>query len=164
MKVVTSRFGELEVREEEIFTVVRPIPGFPDTTRYFFIERKNIAPFKWMQSVEEDNLTFVVVEPHTFFHDYDPHIGTFDLEETGLPKNEPPFLLVIVVLPEDLTKMTANLKGPLVFNLKDRKFKQSFIETEKYTVREFIVDGIKRKEEARLKEQKKSGAESSESL
>ena len=107
MKVATSRFGELEVREEEIFTAVRPVPGFPNSTRFFFIERKNIAPFKWMQSTEEDDLTFVVVEPHNFFHDYDPRVGVFDLEEIGLEKGEAPFVLVIVVLPEDLTKMTA---------------------------------------------------------
>lgn len=157
VKVATSRFGDVDVRDEEIFTAVRPVPGFPDSQKYFFIERKNIAPFKWMQSAQEPDLTFVVVEPGQFFHDYKPRIGTFDIEEIGLKSQKDVFILVIVVLPEDLTKMTANLKGPLIFNLKGRRFQQSFIETEQYTVRESIVEGIKRKEKARLEEQKESG-------
>ncbi|MEW6201247.1 MAG: flagellar assembly protein FliW [bacterium] len=152
MIVNTSRFGEIEVREEELFTAVHTVPGFPNSTHYFFIERKNIAPFKWMQSVEEQDLTFVVVEPHHFFHDYTLHLSTFDLEELGIRRGEEIYLLVIVVLPEDLTKMTANLRGPLVFNLKDRCFKQVFVEGEKYTVRESILEGIRRKEEAKIKE------------
>ncbi|MFH1538747.1 MAG: flagellar assembly protein FliW [bacterium] len=159
MKVVTSRFGDVDVRDEEIFTAVRPLPGFSESTQFFFIERKNIAPFKWMQSVQEPDLTFVVVEPGQFFHDYEPRIGTFDIEEIGSKNQKDVFLLVIVVLPEDLTKMTANLRGPLVFNLKGRQFKQSFIETDQYTVRESIVEGIKKKEKARLEEQQKSEAQ-----
>lgn len=158
VKVATSRFGDVDVRDDELFTAVRPLPGFANSSQYFFIERKNIAPFKWMQSVQESDLTFVVVEPNQFFHDYEPRIGAFDVEEVGLKSAKDVFILTIVVLPEDLTKMTANLKGPLVFNLKERKFKQSFIETDQYTVRESIVDGIKRKEKARLDEQKKSEA------
>ncbi|MEW5945502.1 MAG: flagellar assembly protein FliW [bacterium] len=163
MKVVASRFGELEVREEEIFTAVRTLPGFPNSSRYFFIERRNIAPFRWMQSADEPDLTFVVVEPDKFFHDYEPRVGAFDLEEIGLGRGEQPFVLVIVVLPEDLTKMTANLKGPLMFNLKERKFKQAFIETEKYTVRESIIEGIRRKEKARLEGEEGTGAKSTKS-
>lgn len=157
VKLATSRFGEIEVREEELFSCVRPIPGFPNSKRFFFIERKNIAPFKWMQSVDEAELTFVVVEPSMFFHDYTPHVGAFDLEEVGLKSQKDMYLLVIVVLPEDLTKMTANLKGPLVFNIRDRQFKQAFIETDQFSVRESIVEGIRRKEQVRLDQEKQQG-------
>ena len=144
----------MEVADNEVFTATVPVPGFPDSKRYFFIERDKIAPFKWLQSIDDPELTFVVVEPHHFFYDYEPRFGAFDLKEIGLNQNERPLIMAIVVLPEDLTKMTANLRGPLIINPGGRQFKQVFIETDRWSVRESIVEGIKRKESAKIEEQK----------
>ncbi|MFA6451365.1 MAG: flagellar assembly protein FliW [bacterium] len=152
MKVATTRFGELEITEEQIYTLVTPIPGFPATKSFFFIQKEKIAPFQWMQSIEESGVTFVVVEPRHFFHDYFPKIGMTELKEIGLDKVEESLLMAIVVLPEDMTKMTANLRGPLVINSVTRAMKQVFIENERWTVREFIVEGIRRKEQFALSE------------
>ena len=154
MKVNTSHFGEMDVQDDQVLTATAPIPGFPDSKQYFFIERDNIKPFKWLQSADDDSLTFVVVETATFFHDYEPKFGAFDLKEIGLSNNEGLVVLAIVVLPEDLTKMTANLRGPIILNPKDRLFKQVFIETDRWTVRESIVDAIKRKELAAIEKNK----------
>ena len=156
MKVVTARFGELEIAEEQIYTLVSPIPGFPATKSFFFIQKEKIAPFQWMQSIEESGVTFVVVEPHHFFHDYFPAIGSGELRELGLEKIEESLLMTIVVLPEDMTKMTANLRGPLLINNGTRRMKQVFLESDKWTVKESIVEGIRRKEQAALE---KKGAE-----
>ncbi len=95
-------------------------------------------------------MTFVVVEPNRFFYDYDPLVSVVDLEKLSLNNVEEGKFFAIVVLPDDLTKMTANLKAPLVFNLEKRIFKQVFLETDKYTVRENILEGIKRSESIKL--------------
>jgi flagellar assembly factor FliW len=150
VKVTTTRFGEVEVAEEQIYTLTAPVPGFPATKRFFFIQKEKIAPFQWMQSIEEGELTFVVVGPHQFFHDYSPAIGMAELKELGMERVEEALLMVIVVLPEDMTKMTANLRGPLVINNADRKMKQVFMESDRWTVRESIVEGIRRKEQAAM--------------
>jgi flagellar assembly factor FliW len=152
LKLMTTHFGEVEVAESDIFTATVPVPGFPDSTRYFIIERDKIAPFKWLQSADDPGLTFVVVEPPQFFHDYKPKFGAFDLKEIGLGPLEEALLMAIVVLPEDLTQMTANLRGPLVMNPKKKLFKQVFIETDRWGVRESIVEAIKRKEKAIIEE------------
>jgi flagellar assembly factor FliW len=152
LKVTTAHFGEIEIAETDIFNATVPVPGFPDSKRYFFIEREKIAPFKWLQSADDPGLTFVVVEPHNFFHDFDPKFGAFDLKEIGLGPQEEATLMAIVVLPEDLTQMTANLRGPLIMNNKKKLFKQVFIETDRWGVRESIVEAIKRKEKAIIEE------------
>jgi flagellar assembly factor FliW len=107
-----------------------------------------------MQSIEEGDLTFVVVEPQNFFHDYYPAIGKTELKELGIERVEEALVMAIVVLPEDMTKMTANLRGPLVINAAARRMKQMFIENERWTVRESIVEGIRRKEQAMLENKK----------
>jgi flagellar assembly factor FliW len=152
VKVTTARFGELEITEEQIYTLTAPIPGFPATKSFFFIQKENIAPFQWMQSIEESDLTFVVVEPRHFFHDFSPAIGNTELKELGLARVEEAMLMAIVVLPEDMTKMTANLRGPLVINGAARRMKQVFTESDRWTVRESIVEGIRRKEQAMLEQ------------
>ena len=154
MKVKTAHFGEVEVSEDNIYKAVAPVPGFPDSSQFFFIERDKIKPFRWLQSVEDENLTFVVVEPSNFFHDYDPKFGAFDLKQIGITRQEDTLIMAIVVLPDDLAKMTANLRGPLIINPKTKLFKQVFIETDRWTVRESIVEGIKRKERAAIEQQK----------
>ena len=154
--VKTTHFGDVEVTDEQIFTATVPVPGFPDSKRFFFIERDKIKPFKWLQSADDGALTFVVVEPGTFFHDFEPKIGAFDIKEIGLSRQDEALMMVIVVLPDDLSKMTANLRGPLIINVRDRLFKQVFIETDRWTVRESILEGIKRRELAALEAQKKA--------
>jgi len=154
VKVTTARFGELEITEEQIYILASPIPGFPTTKSFFFIQKENIAPFQWMQSIEESDLTFVVVEPRYFFHDYYPAISGGELKELGIGRVEEAMLMVIVVLPEDMTKMTANLRGPLVINSATRRMKQVFIESDKWTVKESIVEGIRKKEQAMLEKKK----------
>lgn len=158
MKVTTTRFGELEVAENEVYELTSALPGFPETKSFFFIQKDKIAPFQWMQSVEEANLTFVVVEPYHFFHDYYPKISAFDAREIGAEVAEDIRLFAIVVLPEDMTKMTANLRGPLILNSKELKLKQVFIETDRWTVRESIVEAIKRKEQAAIEKSKQEKA------
>jgi flagellar assembly factor FliW len=160
VKVVTTRFGEIEVGSDQVYELTSPLPGFPVTKNFFFIQKEKIAPFKWMQSIEEPDVTFVVVEPHNFFHDYFPQIPNFELKEVGLDRAEDVHFLVIVVLPEDMTKMTANLRGPLVINQGKLKMKQVFIESEQWSVRESIVEGIKRKERAALEKKQQEDAQS----
>jgi len=161
VKVPTTRFGEVEVDDNDVFELASPIPGFPKTTNFFFIQKDNIKPFKWMQSVQEPELTFVVVEPYHFFHDYVPQISIYDANEIGASTVEEMTLLVIVVLPEDLTKMTANLRGPLILNRNTRQMKQVFIDSDKWGVRESIVEAIKRKEEAALEKNKQEQSKKS---
>ncbi len=160
MKVVTSRFGEIEISEEQVYTLAAPLPGFPNTKQFFFIRNEKITPFEWMQSIEEGEVTFVVVEPRHFFHDYFPQISVSELKDIDLEKSDDYLLMSIVVLPEDMTKMTANLRGPLVINNKLKRMKQVFIETDQWTVRESIVEGIRRKEQAAIEKKRLDEAQS----
>lgn len=148
MIISTQRFGDLEVAEKDVMKMTSPLPGFPTTQNFFFLQKDSIKPFKWMQSVQEPALTFVVVEPQYFFHDYAPVLNGFDLKEVDADTLDDIDIIVIVVLPEDMSKMTANLKGPLIINKTAGKMKQVFIDTDRWTVRESILEGIKRKEAA----------------
>jgi flagellar assembly factor FliW len=75
MRVETSRFGELEVDESSVINMPRGPIGFEDYTRFVLIEHRPDTEFRWMQSIDESTLAFVVVDPSKFFKDYEVEIS-----------------------------------------------------------------------------------------
>ena len=69
----------------------------------------------------------------------------------GIDKPEDVFVLVVLTVPSDLTKMTANLKAPLVINTDTRKGCQIIVNNEEYQVRYNVYDYVQslKKEEGK---------------
>ena len=67
MLIESYRFGPLEIPEEKIIAMERPILGFEGLRKFCLIEMEELSPFLWMQSTEEPNVAFLVANPSTFF-------------------------------------------------------------------------------------------------
>ena len=52
---------------------------------------------------------------------------------------------VIVTVPSNPQNMTANLKAPLIFNLKNRRGKQVILNTSSYTTRHNIMEEVRKR-------------------
>ena len=63
MKVETTRFGTIEVKEEEVVTLVEGLLGFSECTRFTMFSDEIGEPFQWLQSLDNPSLAFVVVDP-----------------------------------------------------------------------------------------------------
>lgn len=144
LKCETTRFGQIEVDESEIITFPSGILGFEQARRYVLIERDQKSPFRYLQSLDDPDLTFVVAEPTSFRPDYRVTVWPDDVREIRLEREEDAVVCVIVRVPEELDEMTANLKAPLVINAKDRLGKQVVQVQDGYGVRHRIVDEIER--------------------
>jgi flagellar assembly factor FliW len=70
MKFVATKFGQLNFQEEEIIVLPKGILGFSQLTRYILLENEGRGPFKWLQSVEDPNVAFVIADPLDFFPNY----------------------------------------------------------------------------------------------
>jgi flagellar assembly factor FliW len=124
MKVLTTRFGEIEVKEEEIFHFPEGILGFPDVKSYFILDNPKGGPFKWLQAVKFPQLAFVVCDPRVFMPSYKVFVKKEELASIKLEDTKEGFVMVILTILRDPLEITANLKGPLVFNLKEKLAKQ----------------------------------------
>ena len=71
MKVKTTRFGELELDESRIISFTEGILGFPNYKKFVLLDRDNNSPFVWLQSVETEELAFVLMKPVHVFPDSD---------------------------------------------------------------------------------------------
>ena len=72
-----------------------------------------------MAAITDDPaLAFVVTNPNLFKPDYMIDAYRKDLADINVQNEEDALVLVIVTVPKDPAKMTANLKGPILINTK----------------------------------------------
>lgn len=140
----TRHFGEIEIREEQIILFEEGIPGFEELRKFALISSDQPdSPFKWIQSMEKLELAFAIVNPFLVKRDYD-----FELEDEFVKKLDvlnasDVEVYSIVVVPEDTSKISMNLKAPIVINSRNRKAAQVILASDKYKVRHYILDEMK---------------------
>ncbi len=136
MKLVSEKLGALQYKANEVITFPEGILGFPEKTRYVFVNHRKESPFKWLQSVDDPSLSFVVINPLLFKRDYQIEIKREDLR---ILKDSDPAHLTIWTLvsfsPEVPEKSTVNLLGPLVVNQVTRLGRQLVLDPIKYELR-----------------------------
>ncbi len=135
MRINTNRFGELEVNPKNVLTFPNGLLGFKDVHDFILIDPSENSPLKWLQSINVPELAFVVTDPLLFKPDYEIRIFRTDLEEIEVNDPENVIQLVIVTVPRDPSKMTANLKGPLLINTENNKGKQLVLDDSEYELK-----------------------------
>ncbi|MEK7273277.1 MAG: flagellar assembly protein FliW [Nitrospirota bacterium] len=101
------------------------ILGFPDCRRYVMLDHDTDAPFKWLQSLDEPGLAFVILDPASFHPEYDVQVPHEALLEVDGKDNEELIVSVLLTIPSnDPTGITANLRGPLLMNPRTKLCKQ----------------------------------------
>ena len=125
MKCTSTRFGSFEVRSESLITFPSGVLGFPEQHRYVMLDHDTEAPIKWLQSVEEPELAFVILDPITFHSDYHVEVSADALVEIKAQVGEELAIAVILTIPsDDPGRITANLRGPLLISHKTKLGKQ----------------------------------------
>lgn len=145
MKIQTSRFGEVEVKEELRFELVSPIFGYEDEKDFVLIEHKEKSNFKWLQSVKTPTLAFAVTIPGLFGIEYSFELPDNTQEELVIETAEDILALNIVLIPhENPRNATINLLAPLIFNVNTRKGSQVILSGSNFTVNHPLVDAYEK--------------------
>lgn len=143
MKIESTRFGELEVAEEQLFKFPHGIPGFPDEKIFVFIPLDEESPFSFLQSTTEANLTFLLADPFAFFKDYEFVLEDEVVKELDLSQENPPQVFLIATVKGKLADMTVNLLAPLVMNGLNHTGRQVILDKPEYSIRhKLFPDGL----------------------
>lgn len=145
IKVKTTRFGEIEVKEKDVIELPSGLIGFPELKKYVLLDHDKESPFKWMQSLDDGAIAFVLINPLLFRPDYTVEVSEAEVSDLTIEDEKDAIISVIVTMPSNPQNMTANLKAPLVFNLKNRKGKQVILNNPEYTTRHNIMDEVKKR-------------------
>lgn len=145
MKVNTRLFGEIDVADEKIISLVNGIVGFPDLKRFTLIydnEKEDGASIMWFQSLDEPQFALPVLSPSDIRADYNPTINDNLLTPLGEFHEDNFYVLVTVKVPKRIEDMTVNMKAPIVINTDTRKGDQIIVEDDE-AVRYPIYEQLK---------------------
>ncbi len=139
MTIKTTRFGEVEIGDDKVIGFPRGILGFDHLKSYFLVDYKD-TPIKWLQSTDDPDVAFMVVDPFLFFPGYVPELSP--VEKNLLETQDLADLAVLAIMNVNRNQepqVTLNLQAPLVFNATHMKGFQIVLEKSKFGVREAVA-------------------------
>lgn len=150
MKAATRLFGEIEIDESKIITFEDGIIGFPDMKKFtlIFDEEKESRPsISWLQSMDEPEIAFPVMDPLFVCETYNPSVEEELLKNLGTIKEDNLYVLVTVTVPQNIKELAVNLKAPIVINTDTRKASQIIVEDDlpvRYRIYEILEEAKKK--------------------
>lgn len=125
MKIQTDYRGEIEFEKEDIIHFQDHMYGFDDKSDFILIANVEPSlPFHWLQSIEDENLTFVVTDPFLFVEKYDFELDDLTVDQLKITSPEDLMVYTTVIIPDKVEDITVNLKAPIIINVKERQGKQ----------------------------------------
>ena len=141
MPEIESRIlGKIEVSNKTLYHLDGSILAFEDYDEFYLVNMDSEGTYKILQSKDDKNICFILIDPFLVFKDYQPDIHDEDIKSLSIESESDIYLLTIVTIPNgDLKSMTANLIAPIVFNIKNHKAKQCTALGDKYSTKHFIL-------------------------
>ncbi len=134
------------MNEELKLTIPPGLPGLEDIKSYTLRDVPGNAFFKLLQSAEDQEVAFLVLNPRHFFPHYQVKInsGTFnELEGNSLEDLE---VYCIVTVAEKREDMTANLLAPLLVNREKGMARQVILEDTEYKTKHPVFSARQKEE------------------
>ncbi|MFO0775921.1 MAG: flagellar assembly protein FliW [Nitrospiraceae bacterium] len=125
LTVKTSKFGVIQVAPELLLTLPAGLIGFPECTRFVVLDHDRPAPFKWLQSVDSPDLAFAIMDPSDLSCGYSITLSEDDARALH-PQDDDQYavFVILTVRSAEVDGTTANLRGPVLVNVRTRIGKQ----------------------------------------
>ncbi len=142
--IYRTKLGEIEVPEDKVIVFEGGIPGF-EHLKKFTVVSNGSDPIMWLVSLEDESVALPVINPWLVRIDY-----TFDISEDVMrnleieEEEDISVWAVLVIPPENPSKMTVNLMAPIIVNNKSRKAQQIILENSEYGIRHLVSEEIER--------------------
>ncbi len=136
MKFTTTRFGEIECDEDVVMHFHDGLLGFPGACRYILLEHDaDGSPFRWLQSLDDPELAFIVIDPLLVEPRYQYEIDRDTATLIGTDDPGRCAALAIIRVPRQApVQMSVNLKAPLVINAENRRGRQLVLGSSVYAI------------------------------
>ena len=107
-----------------VLEMVSPMVGFPEQRHFALARLDETGTVCDLRSLEDPELSFVVVPPHLFFSDYHPEVDDEVVRTLGIESADDLVTLVVVTLGKEPGDATANLLAPVLINHHTRRAAQ----------------------------------------
>lgn len=144
MQITTKNFGVIKYNIEDILRFEEGIPGFEGLHSFILLnDNSKDTPFRWLQALDDTDIAFVVIDPRIFKPDYSIDISEDVIKALKIEDISHLLIYVIVVIPDEIEKMTANLKAPIIINAKNNKAMQVVLDDDRYLIKHPILEELK---------------------
>jgi flagellar assembly factor FliW len=151
MQINTKWFGTVEINDAKVITFEKGLIGFEDCSRFAIVyetEDKKEKTIMWLQSLDEQALALPIIKPEYIVDEYAPDVEDELVYKLGENvKSDDLMIFVTMTVPSDLTKMTCNLKAPIIINTATMKAVQAVAANEDYVVRFPVYNLLKERKE-----------------
>lgn len=137
-RVIASKIGEVEISDSNILTFPRGVLGFDGRSEYAVLNlpQPGMERFKLLQSLDDPQLGFIVTEAASAADAIDPS----DLQDAYKqcdvrPSDALTLLIVSVRKVESGVELSANLRAPIVIDVKRRIGRQHVMSNGRYPIR-----------------------------
>ena len=134
MLVETKDFGPLNINEDDIIFFPTGIYGFEELHKFVILTDPVNKWIIYLQSLENAEFRFLMLDPYSFFEKYNPIISEDVLNSINPYKREDIVLFSIVVIPSNTSESTVNLKSPILINFNNKTGMQIILENKDYNV------------------------------
>jgi len=141
VKVATKAYGLIDVDDRQKIVFPQGLLGFESLKDYIILDAER-QPFYWLQSIDVEQVAFILVNPFLFRPDYEVNISNEELAEIGIHSPQKALIFSIVTVPQDGGPMTANLQGPLVINRDSGTGKQAVLSDSRWKTKHDIMAEI----------------------
>jgi flagellar assembly factor FliW len=141
VKLENTRFGTLDVDEEQFLTFPHGVIGFPQAHHFIILEQREDSPLKWIQAIEVPELAFVIIDPVPLVPDYPLERIRHEAGDLDWGEQEEMGVAALVTVPPAPDPPTVNLLAPLVIGVDSRRGKQVVLHESGYETRHVLLIG-----------------------
>ena len=127
MQISTTSFGEQEIDPDTIITFPSGVPGFEQCTQFKLFHAEEYESLKWLQSIEDENVCFSLMEPILFGYEYEMVLSDEDLAQLQTSDPENLMIMLMVYKMDDETQrretdipMNTNWRSPVIINVQEK--------------------------------------------
>jgi len=145
INIKTRDFGEIEVDKKDTIYFSTGMYGFEDYNNYVILKENPDDDIRFLQSLENTDLSFVLVDPYSISVAYEPCLLEEDLKDLEVNGELELKFLAIAIIKENIKDSVVNLKSPIAVNPKTRFAKQVILQNS-YPLRyRLVVDEEEKK-------------------
>lgn len=135
MEISTKYFDGISVSKDDIIFFEQGIFGFETFKEFVLLDfEPDNDNVMCLQSVQESQLAFVIMNPYNIKAAYSPSLSESDIKSLGIDEATKGVLYyVICVVKDEILDSTVNLRCPIVINPESKKAKQLILDNEDYT-------------------------------
>ena len=140
MQLESTRFGNIEVREDAVLAFPNGLIGMPG--EHWVLLAHDDGPFYWLHSLDDPDLALPMTNPWTFFIDYEVKVSDEDTAKLGIESPEHVAVFCVVRASDSLADFSINLVGPIVIHSEKRIGGQFINEIGGYNVRQPLFSEV----------------------